>query len=323
VIGLTLGGGVGHSSRLFGTASDNLVRLSAVLADGSYVHASETENPDLFWLARGSGGGFAAITSMTFKLQQVPSPVAQLQIAFPLAVSTLTRFVKFLRENDFDRNLSAVMMFASLPLPTGPVDALLLNMTGLGKSLADLEMISAPLKEGLSPLFVRPVPWDSYFKLQALSMGAATILGGRGTYSKFVFVDNKALTETLLTTALELYNGRPNSESCTIIFGNLGAGGAVTDVPIGKTSYFARTSNAVIAVDSKYALGARSEAQAWVRSVNERVLKGVPQESYVNGQSMDFGIEGDAVLQNRVKQLRARFDPTGVFSDAVAARFKA
>jgi len=68
VIGYTLGGGYGWLGRKVGTACNAVQSATMVLADGSVIVASATENPDLFWAIRGGGGNFGVVASMTVGL---------------------------------------------------------------------------------------------------------------------------------------------------------------------------------------------------------------------------------------------------------------
>lgn len=59
--GFLLQGGFGWGSRELGIATESVIGIDVVLADGSLVHANEHEHSDLYWAARGAGPGFFGV----------------------------------------------------------------------------------------------------------------------------------------------------------------------------------------------------------------------------------------------------------------------
>src|SRR5262245_53457234 len=71
--GYLLQGGFGWHSRVLGPACMSVLGLDVVTADGDIVYASDSENEDLYWAARGSGPGFFGVVTR-FHLRVYPQP---------------------------------------------------------------------------------------------------------------------------------------------------------------------------------------------------------------------------------------------------------
>jgi FAD/FMN-containing dehydrogenase len=117
VAGLTLGGGLGHLTRRYGLTIDSLLSADVVLADGSFVTASERENEDLFWAIRGGGGNFGVVTSFLFRLHPVSTVVGGPTL-WPIeqAPEVMRWYREFITEAPEDLN----GFFAFLTVPPGP-----------------------------------------------------------------------------------------------------------------------------------------------------------------------------------------------------------
>jgi FAD/FMN-containing dehydrogenase len=115
--GLTLGGGLGHLTRKCGLTIDNLVSADLVLADGSFVTASEWRHEDLFWAIRGGGGNFGIVTSFLFKAHRIHTDYAGPMLwEIDEAPDVMRWYRKFIKEAPDD--ISGFFVF--LVVPPGP-----------------------------------------------------------------------------------------------------------------------------------------------------------------------------------------------------------
>jgi len=171
-VGLLLGGGVGHLARKYGLSIDNVLDADLVLADGSFVHASEDENPDLFWAIRGGGGNFGVVTSLTLQLHEQSTVIAGPII---WSLDEAADLLRFYREWIPAQPEELTSWFAFVTVPPGPpfpeelhmqkVAALICTYTGdqagADEVLKPARAVGTPLLDGVQPL---PLPmWNSAF----------------------------------------------------------------------------------------------------------------------------------------------------------------
>ncbi|MBT9492705.1 MAG: FAD-binding oxidoreductase [Paucibacter sp.] len=85
IAGITLGGGFGVIDRAYGLTCDVLRSARVITSDGAELLCSESQNADLFWALRGGGGGnFGIVSEFTFQTHAV-TPLQQFAADFGLA----------------------------------------------------------------------------------------------------------------------------------------------------------------------------------------------------------------------------------------------
>ena len=100
-MGPALGGGFGRYMGFYGLATDQIISLDVVLADGSLTKVSATSNPDLYWGMRGAGHNFGVVTQFRYKIHDRPTPNWYYTIMF-FTADKLEKFFELL--NAFGNN---------------------------------------------------------------------------------------------------------------------------------------------------------------------------------------------------------------------------
>ena len=91
--------------------------MDIVLADGSFVIANASENPDLFWALRGGGGNFGVVTSFLFQAHPVHTVCAGPMLWH---LEDAAEVMKWYREFITTAPEEMNGFFAMLTVPPGP-----------------------------------------------------------------------------------------------------------------------------------------------------------------------------------------------------------
>ncbi len=172
VSGFTLGSGSGWIERKFGLAADNLISAEVVLADGSLVTASDSENQDLFWGLRGGSGNFGIVTEFEFQLHPVgPMMLAGMLVHPGPRAGEVLRFFREFMADAPDEVGAALALLTAPPLDFVPEEARGKPAVGMivcyVGDLNEGAKALAPLREFGPPAIdlVQPMPYTAVQQL--------------------------------------------------------------------------------------------------------------------------------------------------------------
>ncbi len=310
--GLTLGGGIGHLSRKYGLAIDNLLSVDVVTADGAFVAASAQEHPDLFWAMRGAGGNFGVVTSFEFRLYPV-SMVFGGPIIYP--VEQVRDVLRLYRDYMAAAPDDLSVVFAFMIVPPGPpfpehlwhktMCGLLVCYTG---PLDQAENIVQPLRQFGPPALdmIGPMP---YPVLQSLFDPIAP--SGLQQYWKGDFVT--AISDEMIEIHAQYGPRIPTPFSIVHIYP---VSGAANRVGADETAFAHRNAQFVHIIGAAYPDPADTPKNvAWVREYWSAL------HPYVSGTYVNFLMEeGEERVRGsygnnyaRLATLKQRYDPTNLF----------
>ncbi|MDF2091701.1 FAD-binding oxidoreductase [Knoellia sp. 3-2P3] len=76
VAGYALGGGIGWYARKLGLATNSILAVEIVTADGQVRRVDHDSDHDLFWAVRGGGGNFGLVTALELRLYPIADAYA-------------------------------------------------------------------------------------------------------------------------------------------------------------------------------------------------------------------------------------------------------
>ncbi|MEV0895978.1 FAD-binding protein [Actinoplanes sp. NPDC049802] len=296
--GLATAGGIGWLAREHGLTIDKLVAAEMVLADGSTVRVSATENPDLFWAVRGAGANFGIVTSFEFEADEVGDVgFARFAVGADDPAALLVRWGRAIEEAP--RDLSGQLILGR-PRRGQPNIAQLVAVVDAGDPRTVVDRLQ-PIA-GVGPLYDQNVVLTPYAGIMA-NASPADHDGHGEPVSRSALVEH--LTPEFAEAAARLLDS-----GAIHWFQIRTVGGAVADVPADATAYAHRSANFSIVV-----MGAdeRRLDAAWAGL-----------RDHFDGLYLNFETGRGAAYLNdafppatlaRLRELKRRYDPGNLFRD--------
>jgi FAD/FMN-containing dehydrogenase len=314
--GLTLGGGQGWLRRTFGMASDSVVSVDVVTADGELLTADEHENSDLFWALRGGGGNFGVVTSFVFKAYPVGPMVAFVGPAYPLesAPSVLADMRKFAADAPDEVNISATLWtipsVPGFPPDVQGRDVIIVGATYIGPT-EDGTRILQPLKEFGEPLLDLSATMP-YLALQKM-FDPFFPAGELNYYWKSIYLAD--LGEDAAKVVAEHMAARPSPMSMT---GLWVLGGALDRVDASATAVGVRGAPYLLEILANWADPTESDANIrWARGFFDDMQRFSSGKTNLNfpglGDDQEFVRAAFGDQWDRLVDVKRKYDPTNLF----------
>jgi len=313
-------GGLGPTSRQWGSTLDHIREVEVVLANGTITRANENQNPDLYFAIRGAGASIGIVTEFVFITHPEPGPTVRYSFTFKLAsaqglAETFAKWQSFISNPDLDRRFASILTVSPVGIVIAGTyfgtrveyDALNVEAQLGSGSLIKVDIIDDWLGTVLNWAaevvgdVVGGVPVSFYAK--SLSFTPETLIPAAGIDALFEYIQDANKGTVIWFVIFDL------------------AGGATNDVPADATAFVHR--NTVFYLQS-YAVGIGGVSQTthdFLDGINDTIMKAMPgidfgaYPGYVDKYLPDGQHEYWGSNYLRLQQIKAKLDPQNVFSN--------
>lgn len=309
-------GGIGPSSRIWGTALDHVLEVEVVTADGKIQRASKTQNADLFWGLQGAGASFGVITEFVVRTEPEPGSVVEytysISFGSPKEMAPVyKKWQDLVGDPKLDRRFTSLFIAEPLgALITGTFYGTLdeYKATGIPDKLpaakANITVMDwlgslAHIAEKTG-LYLSNIP--TQFISRSLALREQDLLSEQSIDDLFTYMSE----------------GDADTPVWVVIFDN--EGGAIADVPDDATAYPHRDKIIMYQSYSIGLLGVSDKMIKFVDGIQERVQKGAPNANTTYAGYINVELDRAAAQKfywgdklPKLRDLKKKFDPSSLF----------
>ncbi|WP_410014829.1 GNAT family N-acetyltransferase [Sodalis sp. C49] len=306
ISGFLLGGGLGiNCSQWGGMSVFNVQALDIVTADGRLRHVSETQEPDLFWAARGAGPcSFFVVTRFYLSCYSLPRAITNSLYTLPF--THLHDLLAGLDVASPPANLQVTLSVS--PTTTGGIPAVQLNILAFAASPQEAQALRESFEASLElPLTALAIDQPSNF--EAIYEQFNGMVLSKRFCADNILTDN---TQELVSILSRYLSGAPSRSTLAAILWR------------GVTTY----PQAAFSAQGKFFVSTYAQwndakddniNRYWLKQMYDE-LQEIARSSYIN----EYDLETRAAETSRcfaaenwerLQRLRLEYDPDGVFVD--------
>ncbi|ELR04311.1 hypothetical protein VC83_06007 [Pseudogymnoascus destructans] len=319
-------GGLGPSSRLWGSALDHIEEVEIVLADSTIRRCSATQNPDIFWAVKGAGASFGVVTEFKLRTEPEPGEVVEFEYSFTVG-SYASKAAVFKRWQSLIADPGLTRKFATKVAITGigmiisgtyfgskaEYDAFDMKSKLGGDSVAKTIVFQDWLgllghwAEDAALLFAGGLP--SHFYNKTLTFNGATLISDEVIDNLFAYLDEVAKGTLLWFLVFSL------------------TGGAVNDIAQDATSYAHRDALFYFESYGISLVKVSKTTKDFIAGINTTIKNGVPgvedlgsYAGYVDPELPNGPQQYWRTNLPKLEQIKAVVDPGDVFHNPQSVR---
>ncbi|KAI0971214.1 hypothetical protein F4678DRAFT_434092 [Xylaria arbuscula] len=226
-------GGLGPTSRMWGSCLDHVLEVEVVTANGTIQRASENENSDLFFAVKGAGAGFGIVTEFVVKTHPEPGDVVQYSYSLSFGkhaemVPVLKQWQDLVSDPNLDRRFGTEFVAHEL--------GAIITATFYG---TEDEWNASGIPQRIPTGKVSIVIDDWLAVIAAQAEDAALYLSdlrSAFTVRSLAFTAEETLSEDTITKVMKYLD---DTEHGTLLWFLIfdASGGAISDIPMNATAY--------------------------------------------------------------------------------------